>query len=153
MLQKRKILLLGGTGAMGVYLAPKLVDMGYQVFVTSRKDRVAKIKNLHYIQGNAHDLEFVQNVLKGHYDAIVDFMVYTTEEFSRRYECLLEATEHYLFLSSYRVYANNEGVPIKEDFPLSTTNPYGATKHMIERILTDLYVSDNEWNITILRLK
>ena len=56
-----------------------------------------------------------------------------------------------VFSSSATVYGDPASVPIKEDFPLHTTNPYGATKHMIERILTDLYVSDNEWSIALLR--
>lgn len=56
-----------------------------------------------------------------------------------------------VFSSSATVYGKPESVPIKEDFPLLTTNPYGATKHMIERILTDLYQSDKEWSVSILR--
>lgn len=56
-----------------------------------------------------------------------------------------------VFSSSATVYGNPASVPIKEDFPLSTTNPYGSTKLMLERILTDLNVSDPEWNVTLLR--
>ena len=56
-----------------------------------------------------------------------------------------------VFSSSATVYGKPQTVPIKEDFPLSTTNPYGTTKLMIEQILRDLYISDNEWSIIILR--
>ena len=56
-----------------------------------------------------------------------------------------------VFSSSATVYGNPKTVPIKEDFPLSTTNPYGTTKLMIEQILKDLYVSDNEWSVILLR--
>ena len=49
------------------------------------------------------------------------------------------------------MYGNPKSLPIKEDFPLSTTNPYGSTKLMIEDILRDLYISDNNWSIAILR--
>lgn len=56
-----------------------------------------------------------------------------------------------VFSSSATVYGNPASVPITEDFPLSTTNPYGETKLMIERILKDLYVSDNEWSVSVLR--
>ena len=56
-----------------------------------------------------------------------------------------------VFSSSATVYGNPASVPITEDFPLSTTNPYGETKLMIERILSDLYASDNEWSVSILR--
>ena len=56
-----------------------------------------------------------------------------------------------VFSSSATVYGNPASVPITENFPLSTTNPYGETKLMIERILSDLYKADNEWSISILR--
>lgn len=56
-----------------------------------------------------------------------------------------------VFSSSATVYGKPERVPIKEDFPLSTENPYGETKLIIERILSDLYNADNEWSVTILR--
>ena len=56
-----------------------------------------------------------------------------------------------VFSSSATVYGNPKTVPIKEDFPLSTTNPYGTIKLMIEQILKDLYVSDNEWSVILLR--
>ena len=56
-----------------------------------------------------------------------------------------------VFSSSATVYGTPKTVPIKEDFPLSTTNPYGETKLMIERILKDVWVSDHEWSVSILR--
>lgn len=56
-----------------------------------------------------------------------------------------------VFSSSATVYGKPASVPITEDFPLSTTNPYGETKLMIERILKDLHASDNEWSVSILR--
>jgi UDP-glucose 4-epimerase len=56
-----------------------------------------------------------------------------------------------VFSSSATVYGNPKSVPIKEDFPLGPTNPYGRTKYMIEEILKDLYVSDNEWGVVLLR--
>ena len=56
-----------------------------------------------------------------------------------------------VFSSSATVYGNPKKLPIKEDFPTSTTNPYGTTKLMIEEILNDLYISDNSWSIIILR--
>ena len=56
-----------------------------------------------------------------------------------------------VFSSSATVYGMPKTVPIKEDFPLSTTNPYGETKLMIERILKDVWVADNSWSVSILR--
>ena len=64
----------------------------------------------------------------------------------RKYNC-----KKIVFSSSATVYGDPATVPIKEDFPLSTTNPYGTTKLMIERILTDIYKSDNEWTVILLR--
>ena len=52
---------------------------------------------------------------------------------------------------SATVYGSPDRLPIKEDFPLKTTNPYGSTKLYIEGILKDLYISDPDWSIAILR--
>ena len=72
--------------------------------------------NLTYSKGNARDDEYLKKLLKNEYDAIVDFMIYDdTEKFKLRIDMLLESTEHYLFLSSYRVYAEDEY--ITEDSP------------------------------------
>ena len=64
----------------------------------------------------------------------------------RKYGC-----KKIVFSSSATVYGDPASVPIREDFPLSTTNPYGTTKLFIERILEDIYKSDNEWSIILLR--
>ena len=56
-----------------------------------------------------------------------------------------------VFSSSATVYGNTQNVPIKENSPLSVCNPYGQSKLLIERLLQDLYISDNQWNIAILR--
>ena len=59
--------------------------------------------------------------------------------------------KRFVFSSSATVYGSPKSLPIREDFPLSTTNPYGSTKLMIEDMLRDLSVSDPEWSIAILR--
>lgn len=56
-----------------------------------------------------------------------------------------------VFSSSATVYGKPESVPITEDFPLFTTNPYGETKLMIERILKDICAADDEWSVSVLR--
>ncbi len=56
-----------------------------------------------------------------------------------------------VFSSSATVYGKPESVPIREDFPLHATNPYGETKLVIERILTDIAAADPEWSVSILR--
>ena len=56
-----------------------------------------------------------------------------------------------IFSSSATVYGDPHALPIKEDFPLSVTNPYGRTKLILEEMLGDVYAADNEWNVVLLR--
>ncbi len=110
------VLVLGGTGAMGVHLVELLSQRGDTVFVTSRRERPSR-KNVTYVRGNAHDEVFLRTLLaRRRWDAIVDFMVYKTDEFRRHMPALLAATAQYVFLSSSRVYADSAG-PITEDSP------------------------------------
>lgn len=153
----KRVLLLGGTGAMGVYLAPKLVNLGFEVYITSRSAKESSEPKIHYIQGNAKDWDFLSDILLDNYDAVVDFMVYQTSEFAERYEKLLDSTKHYLFLSSYRVYGDNKGNPISETSPrlldsvqdpkYLATDEYGLTKARQENLL----VGSDRKNWTILR--
>ncbi len=112
--KKKKVLVLGGTGAMGVYLVPELTAMGYQVFVVSLDSVESNNPNITYIQANAKDNTFLGELLHEKYDAVVDFLIYSTKEFSSKYEALLKSTDHYIYLSSYRVYAGSP-TPIRED--------------------------------------
>jgi len=56
-----------------------------------------------------------------------------------------------VFSSSATVYGTNQNVPFREDYPLSATSPYGNTKLIIENILRDIWVSDHEWRVSLLR--
>lgn len=67
-------------------------------------------------------------------------------ELMDKYQC-----RNLVFSSSATVYGMNNQAPFNEDMPLSTTNPYGATKLMIENILRDLYISNKDWHIVLLR--
>lgn len=141
----KKILVLGGTGAMGVYLVPKLADMGYIVDVVSLDKTESGNKNISYTQANAKDDIFLAEILKNKYDAVVDFMLYTTAEFSARYELILKNTEHYLFFSTYRVYADSSvitensprllDVAKDKDFLSAEQNEYSLYKARQEDIL------------------
>lgn len=115
----KKVLVLGGTGAMGVYLVPELLKMGYRVHVAAL-DGLESLPpdnpQLSCTKCNAKDEGALCELLKENYDAIVDFMLYGTEEFRARYQLFLENTDHYIFLSSYRVYAGNQ-IPITEESP------------------------------------
>lgn len=141
----KKILLIGGTGAIGVYLAEECVKLGYQVYVTSRKKHVGNA-NLNYVIGDGLDQSFLKNLfIKETFDAVVDFMIYTTEQFKERLDLLLGYTDHYIFISTYRVYADSGLIPIKEtssrlldvlkDEEYLSTDEYGLTKARQEDIL------------------
>ena len=113
--KNRRVLVLGGTGAMGVYLVPELASLGCTVRVVSLDDVVSNDPNVSYVRADAHDIGFMEKLLAEKFDAIVDFMIYSTEEFRCRHELLLKNTGHYIFLSSYRVYSG--GVPVTEETP------------------------------------
>lgn len=109
-----KVLVLGGTGAMGKHLIDILVDKGVECVVTTRRQRKSEgLKK--YVVGNAHDLDFLRLLIqKEKWDAIVDFMIYTTADFKSRVNLFLDSTKQYVFISSARVYAKNDGL-IKEE--------------------------------------
>lgn len=113
----KKVLVPGGTGAMGVYLVPELLNLGYEVDVISLDTVISDNPKLRYITGNALDYDYMAELLKNDYDAVVDFMIYSTKEKYEKFIPLyLDNTEHYIFLSTYRIYANEEH-PIKETSP------------------------------------
>lgn len=150
-----KVLLLGGTGAMGIHLAKILSSRGSKVVVTSRSKRAAQ-GLIEYIQGNAKKVEFLNTLLEEKWDVIVDFMVYKEDEFKERIQKLLDACSQYMFLSSARVYDNSEEF-IKEessrlldtckDKEYLVTNEYALSKARQEDILT----SSAKQNWTIIR--
>jgi len=153
-----KVLLLGGTGAMGVYLVPALLNAGFLVQVTSRSQRNSSHPHLHYLQGNALDSGYLRDVLaETHPDAIVDFMSYSTPEFQNRRDMLLNGTGHYLFLSSYRIFADSHPDPLTERSPrlldickdqaYLATDEYALAKARQE----DLLRTSGRTNWTILR--
>lgn len=150
-----KILILGGTGAMGRYLIELLASQGYSVDVTTRQDLKSEKLNVTYIRGNAHDLFFLENLLKKSYDVIVDFMVYNQKEFKERVDIFLSATKHYIFLSSSRVYSNDNIITEKtmrllesiKDQDYLLTDEYALSKARQE----DLLEKSGKQNWTIVR--
>lgn len=150
-----RILLLGGTGAMGVSLAKILSERGDEVFITSRRQRVSRGK-LHYIQGNAHHAAFLESVLAKQFDAVVDFMIYGTEEFSQRAGKLLSSCGQYIFTSSSRVYADANGaiteasprlLDVCRDEKYLATDEYALSKARAENVL----LQGQPKNFTIIR--
>lgn len=174
-----KILVTGGCGFIGSHTCCELLDNNYEVVVidnlsNSKEDVIDKIKkitnkNLKFYKGDLCDKELVDKIFKNeNIDAVIHFaglkavgesvkkpLLYyrnnidstlTLLEVMNKYNC-----KKLVFSSSATVYGNPKTLPIKEDFDLKTTNPYGSTKLYIEGILKDLYNSDNEWSIAVLR--
>ena len=100
---------MGGTGALGCSLVPLLAkEQNDQIYVTSRR-HIQDIDNIHYLQGNAKDKSFISSILEREkFDVVVDFMLYSVDEFKERIDILLGSTSHYLFFSSSRVYAESK---------------------------------------------
>lgn len=174
-----KILVTGGTGFIGSHTCVELLDAGYDVVIidnlsNSKKEVVGYIENItnkkvSFYENDVCDKEALRNIFKEHkIDAIIHFAGYKAvgESVSKPlmyYRNNLDSTLSLLevanefgvkkiaFSSSATVYGKPKSLPIKENFPLSTTNPYGTTKLIIEGILRDLYKADNEWSIAILR--
>ena len=115
-IERRKVLVLGGTGAMGVYLVPELAAMGYEVKVISWDEVVSDNPLITYIKADGKDIGYLQELLKEKFDGIIDFLMYPAEQFKERYKLLLQNTGHYIYLSSYRVY-NGAETPITENSP------------------------------------
>lgn len=148
-----KMLLLGGTGAIGLHLSELAALNGWEVHVTSRKVR-ENSSSVSYFVGDASDDSFLIDILKGDYDVVVDFMIYRTEEFRNRVSQLLGSCGKYIFLSSARVYANS-ATPIVEESPrlldvcadsaYLATDEYALTKARQEDLL---FESDSKnWSI------
>ena len=153
-----RILILGGTGAMGLALVQILCEQSSnEIFVTSRKDYDDK-ENVHYIKGNAQDDVWIKKVLAlKPWDVIVDFMIYSTEHFRKRHSLLLSSAVQYVFFSSSRVYGDAHGEKITEETPrlLDTTkdqiylktDEYALAKAREENILRN----SEQKNWTIIR--
>lgn len=153
----KKVLLLGGTGAIGTYLTQILQGKELEVYVTSRSRHGGGGQaHIHYLLCNAKDNDSLKELCNTHWDAIVDFLSYKTDELSKRLGFLLKSTDQYVFLSSARVFANEEH-PIKESSPrlldvskdkeYLKTDEYALTKARQENLLQN---SDSR-NWTIVR--
>ena len=103
-----------------------------------------KIESVIHFAGLKAVGESVQKPLEYYYNNITGTLVLC--DVMRKY-----GVKKLVFSSSATVYGSPKTVPIKEDFPLSVTNPYGRTKLMLEDIFRDFYVADPEWNIILLR--
>ena len=174
-----KILVTGGTGYIGSHTVVELLEEGHEVVVidnfsnskSSSLDAITQItgKTVDFYEGDVSDISLLEKVFQEHQiDAVIHFAGFKAvgESVSKPilyYDNnlistirLLEVMEKYqcyrlVFSSSATVYGNPKSLPIHEDAPLSTTNPYGTTKWMIEMMLRDICVSNPLWSIAILR--
>ena len=150
--QSRKVLVLGATGALGQYLVPRLAAMGYRVDGVAIDDKTDNIPNVNYIKANAKDRAVLQQLLANSYDGIVDFMIYNSGELPYFLPLLPEHTDHYIYLSSYRVYDNKEH-PVRETSPrlidssddllLRNSDDYSIYKARGENVLSPEQLDDH----------
>ena len=174
-----KILVTGGAGYIGSHTCVELLNNGYEIAVLDNLDnscvesmnRVKKIcgKDFKFYEVDLLDYDATEKVFEENdFDAVIHFAglkaVGESVRMPLRYYHnnitgtlnLLDIMDKHnvkkiVFSSSATVYGDPHTVPIKEDFPLSCTNPYGQTKLDIEYILKDLSKSDPEWGVVLLR--
>ncbi len=173
------ILVTGGAGYIGSHTCVQLLEAGYDVTVidnlaNSSKESIKRVeeitgKKINFYEKDLLNKEDLRQIFKENkFDAAIHFAglkavgesvalplkYYQTNLISTLNLCETMSefgVKKLVFSSSATVYGKPKSVPIKEDFPLSCTNPYGRTKLMIEEILRDLAVADSEWDIAILR--
>ena len=173
------ILVTGGMGYIGSHTVVELLNLNYEVVVVDNlsnssiivKDRIKKItnKDFKFYNVDVTDKESLKKVFEENkIDSIIHFAAFkavgeSVEKPLEYYENNLVGAlvvfelmkefnvNNFVFSSSATVYGKPKSCPIKEDFSLSTTNPYGATKLMIEDIMRDLSKADKNLNLVILR--
>ena len=173
------VLITGGAGFIGTHTCVELLNAGEEIVVFDNfaNSKMSAVENVKKITGKDFPFyeadmldrdamekifsenkidevihfaglkavgESVEKPMEYYHNNITGTLVLT--ETMRKYGC-----KKIVFSSSATVYGSPKALPILEDFPLSTTNPYGSTKLMIEQILRDIYVSDKEWSIALLR--
>lgn len=175
----KKILVTGGAGYIGSHTSVELLTAGYEIvivdnFCNSKPDALSHIReitgrNFTFYEADLTDKDAVRRIfeendigyvihfagLKAVGESVTNPMLYYQNNLiSTLTLCEVMAEKNVkkmVFSSSATVYGDPHTVPIKEDFPLHTTNPYGTTKLMIEQILRDIYVADHDWGIVLLR--
>ena len=144
----KKVLLIGGGGTLGIYTAKELLRLGHSVDVICLEDHVSDDERLTYYKEYA-TIEFLEQLFaKTRYDGIVNFIHNRNyKEYPPYHALLSQNTDHLIFLSSYRVYADlqhpiTEDAPqlfdvIKDDPQLFEEETYAMSKSRSERFLAD----------------
>ncbi|MCT7566359.1 UDP-glucose 4-epimerase GalE [Aliarcobacter butzleri] len=174
------ILVTGGSGYIATHTLVELKKANfdfvvYDNFSNSSKEALKRVKKIigskiKFVKGDIRDKKALRKVFKKYeIDSVIHFaglkavgesVIKPLEYYDNNVVGtirLLEVMKEFdckkiVFSSSATVYGNPQSCPINETFPVGgTTNPYGTSKYMIERILEDLYISDNSFKIIILR--
>ncbi len=174
-----RILVTGGAGYIGSHTCVQLLESGHAVLVVDNfsnsspvvLERIKKItgKEFDFAQVDIRDKAALERIFAAdRFDAVIHFaglkaVGESVAEPTRYYDnnvtgslVLFEvmaahALKTIVFSSSATVYGDPASVPIREDFPLAPTNPYGRSKLMVEEILSDIARSDPAWRVTLLR--
>jgi UDP-glucose 4-epimerase len=173
------ILVTGGAGYIGTHTIVELLNTGEEVIIIDNLSnsclealtRVESItqKTMSFYQGDILNKPLLQKIFRdNNIDSVIHFaglkaVGESVQKPLKYYETNVTGTlvlcevmaeygvKNLVFSSSATVYAETKILPIKEDFPLGATNPYGRSKLMVEEILSDLFTSDPSWNIARLR--
>lgn len=175
----KTVLVTGGAGYIGSHTCVELLTAGYEVVVVDNLSNSSResLRRVEIITGrqpllyqvDIRDAEALRRIFASHaISAVIHFaglkavgesiaipLSYYENNISGTLTLLVAMAEAgvktMVFSSSATVYGAAVEMPIREDFPLSVTNPYGRTKLMIEDIMRDLHVADPRWNIALLR--
>ena len=173
------VLVTGGAGYIGSHTCVELLNAGEKIiildnFVNSKPEALNRIKTItgkdfRFYEADLLDKEAIDKIFnENSIDAVIHFaglkaVGESVMQPMRYYHNNITGTlnlcdvmqahnvKKMVFSSSATVYGTPKTVPIDETFPLSTTNPYGSTKLMIEQILRDIYTADHDWSIALLR--
>lgn len=173
------VLVTGGAGFIGSHTCIELLEAGYEVVVVdnlcnSSAEAVRRVeeitgKKITFYEADLLDRAAMEGIFdKENIESVIHFaglkavgesVVKPLEYYYNNITGTLvlcdvmrnHGVKKIVFSSSATVYGSPKSVPIREDFPLSVTNPYGRTKLMLEEILTDLHTADPEWNVILLR--
>lgn len=156
MYKDKTVLLIGGGGTLGTYTAEELLRLGCFVDIVCLEDKTSDNEKLTYYKGAATQEFLGELFAKKHYNGIVDFIHYPeVENYKPVHKLLTANTEHLIFLSSYRVYADLES-PVTENAPMLLdvikekefleTEKYAVSKAKCEKFLREESDAQN-WTI------
>ena len=174
-----KILVTGGLGFIGSHAALALVEAGYDIVIVdnlynckrSVLGRVEKIAGapVEFVELDLRDADALERLFASHrFGSVMHFaglkavgesvaqpLLYFDNNVKGSVNLFQAMAKHgvksLVFSSSCTVYGDPAAVPVREDFPLQTTNPYGRSKLVIEHMLRDIAAADPEWRIALLR--